>query len=133
MEKEQTSRNVESHLRQASQFCRDAALLLVAHRYSSGIGRAYYAMFHAAQAILIANGIRSPRSHHGMHMLFGREMVNKGGIDRSFGRDLNDVFDLHTSGTYDVDETGIDSESAGVAVAKAQKFLAAIEEKLAAD
>jgi uncharacterized protein (UPF0332 family) len=47
-----------------------AEVLLAASEVDFAAGRAYYAMFYAAEALLYERGLRS-RKHSGVHSLFG--------------------------------------------------------------
>lgn len=54
------------------------------------INRLYYACFHAAQAVLYSRGF-DPTSHGAVGTLLGRELVQRGTVDRKHGRFLSDM------------------------------------------
>ena len=91
-------------------------------------GRAYYAMFYTAEALLSEKGFRS-RKHGGVHALFGEHFTNTGLMDAKFHRFLLDAFDRRLQADYGFDAvisqeevTGM-IEQAGEFLEKAEKFL----------
>lgn len=54
------------------------------------VNRLYYACFHAAQGALYANGF-DPQSHGHVQTLLGRELIQKGDVQREDGRFFNDM------------------------------------------
>lgn len=54
------------------------------------VNRLYYACFHAAQGALYANGF-GPQSHGHVQTLLGRELIQKGDVQREDGRFFNDM------------------------------------------
>ncbi|HWP62853.1 MAG TPA: HEPN domain-containing protein [Candidatus Binatia bacterium] len=59
-------------------------------------GRAYYAMFYVAEAILAAKGLRFAK-HGGVHAAFGQHVVKAGEMDPRYHRWLLDAFDRRVS------------------------------------
>jgi len=55
------------HIERADDCIKDAELLMDGHRYSAVVGRAYYAMFHAATAALLKRDIKR-HSHQGINL-----------------------------------------------------------------
>lgn len=66
------------------------------------IGRAYYAMFYVAEALLNEKGLRF-RKHGGVHGAFGEHFVKTGEFDRKYHRWLLDAFDKRITGDYGVE------------------------------
>ena len=127
-EKESSEEFVRRQLELADEFLSDARDLLAAGSLRSAIDRAYYAMFHVAQAVLFARGVK-PKTHVGVIRTFGKEIVEKGLIDRRYGRYLNEAFDARLAGTYEVfAEPG--EELAEEIVEKAGMFVEKIREIL---
>lgn len=60
--------------------------------YESAASRAYYAMLHAAQALLREDDLRY-RKHAGVHAAFGEHFTKTGRIDVKYHRWLLDAFD----------------------------------------
>ncbi len=64
-------------LEKAEQKLRAAEELLKVAAYEDAVSRAYYCAFHAAQAVLLAEGL-SARTHQGVVNLFGLHIVKTG-------------------------------------------------------
>jgi uncharacterized protein (UPF0332 family) len=62
-------------------------------------GRAYYAMFYAAEALLYEEGLTF-RKHAGVHAAFGEHFVKAGRLDAKLHRFLLDAFDQRLQGDY---------------------------------
>ena len=68
------------------------------------VSRAYYAAFHAAQAMLYAEGLE-PKSHHGVMTLFGLHFAKSGKIAPQFARYLKNLKDDREEGDYEIFST----------------------------
>ena len=88
-------------------------------------GRAYYAMFHAAEAALLRLGLRYSK-HSAVHAAFGKHLVKTGRLPGHPHRWLLNAFDLRTAADYDaLFEVG---SSAAVEVLKqAEEFVSTVE------
>ncbi len=73
-------------------------------------GRAYYAMFYAAEALLSEKGLRF-RKHGGVHRAFGEHFVKTGDLDPKYHQWLLAAFDKRIIGDYDVGVMPSDEES----------------------
>jgi uncharacterized protein (UPF0332 family) len=84
-------------------------------------GRAYYAMFYTAEALLEEKGLRFSK-HGGVHGAFGEHYVKTGLFEPKFHRWLLNAFDQRIEGDYG---TGIISvaEDAEMLIAQAKEFL----------
>lgn len=91
-------------------------------------GRAYYAMLHAAQAILREKGLRY-RKHSGVHSAFGQHCVKTGDMDPKFHRWLLAAFEKRLMGDYDLEVT-IEAETATALIEQAREFLDAARKSL---
>ena len=76
-------------LAKAAQAARSARLLLSAGDPDGACNRAYYAMFDAARAALIATGQDVGKTHRGVLNAFSERLVKAGAIPRETGRLLN--------------------------------------------
>ncbi len=92
------------------------------------VGRAYYAMFYAAQALLNEKGLRF-RKHGGVHGAFGEHFVKTGLMDRKYHRWLLEAFGKRVTGDYGVD-ADVSSDDASVLIGQAQELLQAAKEIL---
>ena len=98
-----------------------ARSLLAAGFADDAISRAYYTLFHAASAVLAAEGIHV-ESHGALVAMFGLHLVKPGKIARRFGRILSKLKDEREGGDYDI-FSGLDSDDAERAVRDAEAFL----------
>lgn len=92
-------------------------------------GRAYYAMFYTAEALLHERGQQFSK-HSGVHAAYGREFAKTGLLDPKFHRWLLDAFDARLQDDYDA-ESLVSGERVGEMLSHAISFLAAALEFLA--
>ena len=85
------------------------------------ISRAYYSMFHAASAVLFAEGI-TVESHSALKTMFGLHFVKTGKIDKKYGRWLNKLKDERENGDYDI-FTSFEREDAKKDINEVEEFL----------
>jgi uncharacterized protein len=111
------------HFERSDEFMKDAELLFANQRYASSIGRAYYAMFHAATAVLMRKGIVR-KSHRAIISAFGEYLVKPGLIDYKFHKYLMDTFDLRQESDYQP-VMGIDSQQTEETICQAKEFVEA--------
>jgi uncharacterized protein (UPF0332 family) len=64
------------------------------------VARAYYAMFHAATAVLLGEDIKRS-SHRGIISAFGEFLVKPGRIDEKFHQYFREAFDLRQQSDYE--------------------------------
>ena len=94
---------------------------LAAGRCDDAASRAYYAMFHAARALLAAKGL-TVRSHSGLAAVFGEHFIRSGEVDVQLGRWLGQGRRIREIGDYD-DFLAVEDDEAKEAVSRAQRFL----------
>ncbi len=73
--------NADAELRRADQALREAEALVAVALYNGAASRAYYAVYHAACAMLGRLGMQ-PRTHRGVEHLLGTKLVEPGHLDR---------------------------------------------------
>jgi uncharacterized protein (UPF0332 family) len=95
--------------------------LLNSGDYDDAVSRAYYAVFHAAQALLLTEGEKA-ETHKGVVTLFGLLFIKTGKFKRDLGKYLANLKDERESGDYEV-FSYIDQETAETAVEEAKEFL----------
>jgi len=83
----------QQHFRKAADCVEDSQILLDNDRLAAAVARAYYAMFHAATAVLAVKGIKRS-SHHGILSAFGEYLVKPGLIKQEFHLYLREAFEL---------------------------------------
>lgn len=91
-------------------------------------GRAYYAMFHAAQALLREYGLHY-RKHSGVHAAIGEHFAKTGRIDPKFHRWLLDAFDERLLGDYGIDASP-DPQAVALRIRQAGELLEAVRSVL---
>jgi uncharacterized protein (UPF0332 family) len=85
--------------------------------------RAYYAMFYAAQALLLARGL-SYSSHAAVIAAFGKEFAKTGDLDVKYHRYLIDAQDIRNLADYGLGPE-VSASDLKDFLAKAQDFLTA--------
>jgi hypothetical protein len=119
---------VKEHLRLSKEFLEDAKRLFELKSLRSAVDRAYYAMYHAAQAILLSRGIKA-KTHKGTILELGRIIVEKGIIPREYGKWFAEALDIRLSGTYNIYAV-FGEEIAEELIERAEKFVKKVEELL---
>lgn len=89
--------------------------------FEDAISRAYYAVFHSANALLQYVGVEV-KSHQALKQMFGLHLVQSGLVEKEMGRCLNDLKDERENGDYDV-ITYFDKNDAEKAIEKAKIFI----------
>lgn len=114
---------VHKFLEKANRTLQAAEMLLEAGDPESAAGRCYYAMLHAAQALLRDRDLRY-RKHASVHAAYGEHFAKTGLLDPKYHRWLLDAFDERLRGDYDIDAS-FDTESVTKRIEQAREFLAA--------
>ncbi len=89
--------------------------------YDDAVSRAYYSMYFATSALFLARNIRV-KTHRGLIARFGQEFVEKGLIERHFGRILRIAEELRSEADYSITRE-ISEEEAATTVEDAEMFL----------
>lgn len=110
-------------LGKADQALRAATILLDAGDAESAMGRAYYGMFHTAQAVLREKELRF-RKHGSVHAAYGQHFAKTGDLDPKFHRWLLAAFNARIKTEYDIDPA-IDRAAAARTIEQAREFLEA--------
>lgn len=111
-----------------------ARALGVAERLRDGedaefaVGRAYYAMFYAAEALLNEKGFRF-RKHGGVHGAFAEHFVKTGLLDARYHRRLLEAFSKRITGDYGI-EADLTADDASLVIGQAREFLDAVKQFL---
>ncbi len=92
------------------------------------VGRAYYAMFYVAEALLNEKGLRF-RKHGGVHAAFAEHFVKTGLLDGKYHRWLLEAFSKRITGDYGI-ETELMSDDANLLIRQAGEFLEAAKKFL---
>ena len=96
--------------------------------YSSAINRAYYAIFYAASALLVTEGL-SRGKHSGVLSAFRQHFVKSGQIEIEYSDIYGRILDHRHISDYDM-VLSIEDEQAHADIDDAEKFVNRIEEWL---
>ena len=91
--------DVRRHIEIAKVFLAESDHLLAGGFARGAVGRAYYAMFHAATAVLLDRGIERT-SHHGIISAFGEFIAKPGLVSPKLHRHLVEAFTLRNDSDY---------------------------------
>jgi uncharacterized protein (UPF0332 family) len=108
-------------LDKAGRAIRAAGTLLQDDNLDFAAGRAYYAMFYVAEALLHERDLRS-KKHGGVHALFGEQFAKTGILDPKFHRWLLLAFNTRLIGDYGLTVT-ISKEDVMSMIDQAREFL----------
>ena len=100
-----------------------AELLLGGNKNSFAGGRAYYAMFYIAEALLYEKGLEF-RKHSGVHAAYGKHFAKTGEIDLKFHRYLIEAFESRLEADYGVDII-LSEKAVNELIQRAKEFLVA--------
>ena len=127
--------NSEGLLQKASTALSSAKLLLQSGDADGACNRAYYTMFDAARAALMAfqktDEVLTIKTHSGLISSFSLQLVKPDLIDIELGKALNKVEDLRLIADYRGDAITLDD--AGWAVEQAQIFLMTVRSRFFSD
>lgn len=116
---------VKYRLEKSSEEITNARIALENQLYRSAVSSAYYAMFHAARALLAKHGISS-KSHSGLISVFSQYFIKPGLVDKNTGRLLTDAYNLRIESDYE-DFFYLDFDEAKEAVDSAILFVESIK------
>ena len=116
-----TKELIKGYLQKADRKLEVAERLFKSGDYDDSISRAYYAVFHAAQALLLTEGQRGV-THKGALTLFGLLFVKTGKFNKNLGRYLANLKDDRESGDYEI-FSYIDKETANTGIDEAKEFI----------
>ncbi len=105
-----------------------AAKLLESGDVDFAAGRAYYAMFYIAGAVLHENDLRF-RKHGGLHSIFGQHFARTGTLDAKYHRWLLAAYNKRVAGDYGI-EAEISQEEVEDMLSQAHEFLNAVRQYL---
>ncbi len=111
-----------TRLELAEEMLADAKALYNEGRLRSAADRAYYSIFHAAQAALAKHGLKAPRPHKGLRSQFGEQLIATGILERGYSRDLTKALEMRQESTYEAYGSVTGDEVADL-IARAEKSL----------
>ena len=90
---------IDSLVKRAKRYIRSAELLLNDKDFESSVSRTYYAMFYAAQAVLLTKKLTFS-SHKGVISAFGKHFIKTEIFPKEMSRELNRAFEKRQIGDY---------------------------------
>lgn len=96
------SKEPDGHMVKAERLLRQAHLFDANEAPESVVHLAYYAMFHAATAVLLKQGNSTAVTHSGLIGAFGQFAKDRGEAVRQQGRSLNRAEDLRLLADYGI-------------------------------
>ena len=116
-------KDVQKHLQSAEMFLKESEYLFSGGFHNGTVGRAYYAMFHAATAALLAKEIERT-SHHAIISAFGEFIAKPGLMDEKFHKYIIEAFTLRNDCDY-LAPFKADESQAATTLQRAKEFLEA--------
>jgi uncharacterized protein (UPF0332 family) len=117
--------NAQDLLAKATQASASAQLLLNAGDFDGACNRAYYAMFDAARAALLASGANVEpgiaKTHSGLISAFSLHLVKTGRVPIELGKTLNKAEELRLIADYKGDP--VEAAAASWVVSEAHTFV----------
>ncbi|MBI4531162.1 MAG: HEPN domain-containing protein [Candidatus Latescibacteria bacterium] len=112
---------IKGFLQKSEKKLKVAKKLLRSEDYEDAVSRAYYAVYHAAQALLFTEGQKA-ETHKGVVTLFGLLFVKTGKFSRNTGKYLANLKDDREAGDYEI-FSYIDRETTERALKEAEEFV----------
>ena len=116
-------KDVQKHLQSAEMFIRESEHLFSGGFHNGTVGRAYYAMFHAATATLLAKDIERT-SHHAIISAFGEFLAKPGLVDGKLHKHIIEAFTLRNDCDY-LAPFEADESQASTTLQRAKEFVEA--------
>lgn len=113
---------INEYLKTADDKLDSAKILLEHQKFDDAVSRAYYAVFHCAQALLLSIGVKA-ESHSGVRHLFGLHFIKEGKFDKRYAKYLKNLKEDRENGDYGI-LTMIEQREAEEAVREAEEFVA---------
>ena len=121
-------KSVKALLEKSEENILGAEELLKIRLYDIAASRTYYAMFYAAEALLVSEG-REFSSHGAVHASFGEHFAKRGRIESKFHRYLVDAFRERQVADYNA-PSEVSKEDSETLIQQAKEFLEATRKLL---
>jgi len=129
MTEENRGKNAAEQIGRADVCLHEAEVLRRAGLPYGSASRAYYAVFHAACALLLSKGLE-PSTHRGVVSLIGEHFVKTGALSADLGRMVSRMQRDREDADYQVGSVFTD-EQADEAVRSAERFIEAVRQMIA--
>lgn len=121
-------KEIALYIENAREMLEVAGLMLGNDFYPSAINRAYYAIFYAANALLVTKGLSSSK-HSGVISQFRQHFIKTGLIGAEYSDIYGEVMGNRHVSDYEL-ESAITKETAGRALADAGRFVSGMQDWL---
>ena len=121
-------KEITSLIERADKYLKSSEMLLEEGDYESSVSRTYYAMFYAAEAVLLTKNL-SFSSHRGVISAFGEHFIKTDIFPRDLGKEFNRGFEKRQLGDYEY-TCVISKEEAREILEKGKDFVVKITEYL---
>ncbi|HHT9134539.1 MAG TPA: HEPN domain-containing protein [Candidatus Avalokitesvara rifleensis] len=121
-------KEITSLIERADKYLKSSEMLLEEGDYESSVSRTYYAMFYAAEAVLLIKNL-SFSSHRGVISAFGEYFIKTDIFPRDLGKEFNRAFEKRQLGDYEY-TCVISKEEAREILEKGKDFVVKITEYL---
>ena len=116
-----TKEIIKGYLEKAERKLEVAEKLFNSADYEDSVSRAYYAVFHATQALLLTEGEKA-ETHKGVVTLFSLLFIKTGKFRKDLLKYLANLKDERENGDYEI-FSYTDKDTAATAIAEAREFL----------
>jgi uncharacterized protein (UPF0332 family) len=116
-----TKEILKGYLEKAEKKLEVAEKLFHSADYEDSVSRAYYAVFHSTQALLLTEGEKA-ETHKGVVTLFSLLFVKTGKFRKDLLKYLANLKDERENGDYEI-FSYTDKDTAATAIAEAREFL----------
>lgn len=120
--------NRELELEKGRAALRQAEILCENNEYDGTVSRAYYAVFHFAQAVLFSKGFEA-KSHGGVNRLFNLHFVRAGIFEKKYSTILSHAQKAREESDYEP-EIPFTREEALLRIKEAKEFLGRVQSYL---
>jgi uncharacterized protein (UPF0332 family) len=123
--KPEYEQEIAANLERAEKSIQAAKELATSGFYDFAASRSYYAVFYAATAVLLDEGLEFSK-HSGVIASIHQRLVKTGKLDKELGKELNWLFELRNVGDYGV-TIHVSQQDAERAIQVAEIFLSVIK------
>jgi uncharacterized protein (UPF0332 family) len=126
--KPEYEQEIAANLERAEKSIQAAKELATSGFYDFAASRSYYAVFYAATAVLLDEGLEFSK-HSGVIASIHQRLVKTGKLDKELGKELNWLFELRNVGDYGV-TIHVSQKDTEKAIRLAENFLRIIKSLL---
>lgn len=118
---EEVRQLISYRVSRAEESIEEAVLLFNSGHYNTSVNRLYYACFYAVSALLLTEGMSSPK-HSGVRSLFNQYWVKPGRVSIELGKFYRTIFDYRQKGDY-TDFVCFDEEQVELLIEESKAFI----------